>query len=98
MGMVEARVKVPQGLWERALTTATPRPASATTTINRTARPVAVPLTVPISSRAICGSEHQDAASQETPVEPVGQHIKAGGRYDKPERIDLLIRPYNARH
>jgi hypothetical protein len=42
--------------------------------------------------------KHQDAASQETPVEPVGQHIKAGGRNDKPERIDLLIRPYNASH
>ena len=42
--------------------------------------------------------EYQDAASQETPVEPVGQHVKAGRGNDKPERIDLLIRPYNASH
>ncbi len=57
IGIVVAMVKVPHALRYRAFTTANPRPANATTTINSTATAVAVPVTAPSSSRAISGSE-----------------------------------------
>ncbi len=47
MGMVQAMVKVPHGLWLRAFTTARPRPASATMMMNRMATEAAAPATGP---------------------------------------------------
>ena len=56
-GMVMPMVKVPQALSASALTTASPRPASAMTTMNRMAMAPVVPATGPISVRAISASD-----------------------------------------
>ena len=49
MGMVMAMVNVPQALSARALTTAMPRPASATVSVKRMAKMPTAPATGPIS-------------------------------------------------
>ena len=50
-------VKVPHALSASALTTMMPRPASAMTTMNRTAIAPVMPATGPISVRAISASD-----------------------------------------
>ena len=57
IGTVAPMVKVPQALSAKALTTTLPMAAMAMVTMNRMAKPVIMPLVVPISTRAISASE-----------------------------------------
>ncbi len=57
MGMVMAIVNTPHALSASALTTASPRPASAMVMMKRMARAAVMPAADPISSRAISASD-----------------------------------------
>ena len=73
-GMVTPIVKVPQALSASALTTTMPRPASAMTTMKRTAMAPVMPATGPISVRAI-SAERPAAAARRRPED---RHVVHG--------------------
>ena len=87
---MRAIVNVPHGLFERAFTTARPRPASATIMIKSIANAAANPPTGPISSRAICARERPFLLTEANNItmsctappsaEPISIH-KNPGRY-----------------
>ena len=92
-GIVMPIVKVPHALSASALTTTMPRPASAMTTMKRTAMAPVMPATGPISVRAI-SAERPAAAPRRGPehdqvVDGAGE-AAAGDEPDEAGRVAEL--------